>query len=361
MTKFRVVGSALLCLVAAGSTSAFAPNSRAFVSRTSTTDASSSTSLYISSWGKAGNPAKQMSDEKRNPEEDVQAYLKAPEPVEARVNIDGAVLVSGLVKTTERTDQFIFDLLNHEESAFEFDKIVAFVDDEKFAKKRLLSRSARYTGLLDKLDFSEASAAGAMPTAEQLEGVKSWVAVLEGDSMIDQCKEIASIAKGASSVENVCVLLTGAVGLDASACQAAVDAFKTDDNTSYTIMAVGKLEEHAEGRIPYKFTEFGSAEGVLPDDAIFSREEAMRMITEGLQLECGVNQALTISEVYEKNATEAKLIKGLRQAGYARPQEIDHMLRVGIEVSSSESRRVSLCCREFLGSKFMIESHHLLL
>jgi hypothetical protein len=332
MTSFRVVGSALLCLLAAGSTSAFAPNSRAFASRTSAAHSPSDTALYISSWGKAGSPAKQMADEKRNPAEDVQAYLKAPEPVEARVNIDGTVLVSGMVRTQERTDQFIFDLLNHEESAFEFDKIVAFVDDEKFAKKRLLSRSARYTGLLDVLDFAEASAAGAMPTTEQLSGVKSWIAVLEGDSMLDQCKEIAKLAKEASSVENVCVLLTGAIGLDASACQAAVDAFK-DDKTSYTIMAVGKLEEHPEGRIPYKFTEFGSEEGVLAEGAVFSRDEAMRMITEGLQLECGVNKALTISEVYEKNATEAKLIKGLRQAGYARPQEIDHMLRVGVDVS----------------------------
>merc|ERR1712151_638817 len=29
--------------------------------------------------------------------------------------------------------------------------------------------------------------------------------------------------------------------------------------------------------------------------------------------------------------TESKLIKGLRQAGYARPQEIDHMMREGVE------------------------------
>ena len=39
----------------------------------------------------------------------------------------------------------------------------AFVDDEKFAKKRLLSRHARYTGLLDKLEFLEASEPGALP------------------------------------------------------------------------------------------------------------------------------------------------------------------------------------------------------
>merc|ERR1712085_246620 len=69
----------------------------------------------------------------------------------------------------------------------------------------------------------------------------------------------------------------------------------------------------------------------LPEDAVFSREEAMRMVTETLQLDAGSKQALTFSEVYETNTTEAKLIKGLREAGYARCQEIDHMLRDGPE------------------------------
>ena len=69
-------------------------------------------------------------------------------------------------------------------SAFEYDTIIAFVDDEKFSKKRLLSRSARYTGLLDKLEFKEASSPGALPTAEQLSGVKGWVAYLEGDDLL---------------------------------------------------------------------------------------------------------------------------------------------------------------------------------
>lgn len=56
------------------------------------------------------------------------------------------------------------------------------------------------------------------------------------------------------------------------------------------------------------------------------------MITECLQLEVGVDKALSFAEVYDVNATETKLIKGLREAGYARPQEIDHMLRDGTKV-----------------------------
>lgn len=313
------------------SVTAFAP-APAFTIRglASSTD---STVLYISSWGTKGPPSRWTDEtENKNPEDNIQSYIKAPEPVEARDNIDGTVLVSGLVKSKERTDQFIFDLLNHEESAFAFKKIVAFVNDEKFAKKRLLSRSARYTGLLDKLSFLEASTEGALPTVDQLEGVKSWVAFVEDGDLIEQVKSVAALARDASSIENVSILLTNAYSLDASSSEGAVKALK-DSGKEYTLVVVGKLEDHDEGKIPYQFKDFGTSEGVLPADAIFSRNEAMRMITETLQLNSGVGKALSFTEVYQVNATEAKLIKGLREAGYARPQEIDHMLKNGVEVS----------------------------
>lgn len=291
---------------------------------------SSSTVLFISSWGKKEGSIKDE-QESRDIERNIQAYLKAPDSVEARNNIDGTVMVSGLVKSKERTDQYLFDLLNNQESAFEFEKIVAFVDDMAFAKKRLLSRSARYTGLLNKLEFAQAATAGSLPTAEQLDGVKSWVAYVEEGDLLASVQEIATIAKAASSLENVAILLVNAVELDTAASKAAVQALK-DSGKTYTLVAVGKIEEHAEGKIPYSFQDVDSEEGKLPADAIFSRDEAMRMISECLQLETGSDKAISFSEVYDVNATDAKLIKGLREAGYARPQEIDHMLQGGTEV-----------------------------
>lgn len=311
-----------------------ASNASAFVNQPSfgrVVVTKSDTSLYISSWGTKGSPYAKV-NENVNIEENLQGYLKAPEAVEARANVDGAVLVSGLVRTKERTDQTLFDFLNHEDSAFEFDKIVAFVDDVKFAKKRLLSRSARYTGLLDKLDFKEAGAAGAMPTSADLEGIKSWVAVVEAAETSDifaDIETIAGLAKAAPSVENIAILVTGANGLDVAASKKALDSLMGDDSLAYTLVAVGKIEEHPEGSVPYRYFEFGTEEGVLPENAIFSRDESLRMITELLQLECGKNKALSFEEVYNKNITEAKLVRGLREAGYARPQEIDHMIRDG--------------------------------
>jgi hypothetical protein len=317
--------SSLYSLLLAASASAFAPAPAFTTSRSAVVPAE--TVLFISSWGKGGAASRQSEKENENPEERIQAYIKAPGSIGARSNIDGTVLVSGLVKSKDRSDQFLFDLLNHEESAFEFKKIVAHVDDIKFSKKRLLSRSARYSGLLDKLDFTEASAPGALPTKEQLDGVKTWVAILDGGDLLATVKEIGATAKG-TSIENISILLTNAFDLDAAACKDAVESIKAE-GIKYSMVAVGKLEEHAEGKIPYQYKDFGSDEGVLAPDAVFSRNEALRMISECLQLECGVDKALTFSEVYNVNATEAKLIKGLREAGYTRPQEIDHMIRVG--------------------------------
>lgn len=314
---------------------AFAPTP-AF-SRLALGGASTGTTLYISSWGKAETDMDTAS-KNENPNTNIQAYLEEPDSVDPRPNLEGSCLVSGFVNEKERTDQFVFDLLNHEDSAFEFKKIVAFVDDEKFAKKRLLSRSARYTGLLDKLDFKEAAVEGALPVAAQLEGIDSWLATVEshGD-FVEKVKAIAALAKDASDLENISVMVTNAAGDSISAADrvSVVDALK-DTGKDYTLLIIGKLEDRDEGKTPYKFSNFASdddEEATLPEDAVFSREEAVRMVTETLQLDAGVNKALTFSEVYETNVTEAKLIKGLREAGYARCQEIDHMLRDGPEVS----------------------------
>lgn len=293
------------------------------------------TALYISSWGKASSDT-DTTFKNDNPSTNIQSYLEEPDTIDPRSNLEGSCLVSGFVNAKERTDQFVFDLLNHEDSAFEFNKIIAFVDDEKFAKKRLLSRSARYTGLLDKLDFKEAAIEGALPVAAQLDGVNSWLAAVESEGdLVERVKAIAELAKGASDLENLSVMVTNADGESITAEDriSAVDALE-ETGKDYTLLVIGKLEDRDEGKVPYKFRNFASdvdEDATLPEDAVFSREEAMRMVTETLQLDAGSKMALTFSEVYETNTTEAKLIKGLREAGYARCQEIDHMLRDGPE------------------------------
>jgi len=323
MKLLPILQAALL----AGTECAFSPVSAFGVSRNRGTRQSSA--LHISSWGTKTTPSSLSDEANKSPADNVQAYLKTPEAVEARGNIDGTVLVSGLVRSKERTDQVLFDLLNNGESAFEFETIVAFVDDIAFAKKRLLSRSARYSGLLDKLDFVEAGVPGGLPSPSQLEGVKSWVAVFDADDLVNNVNDVTAVVKQTGTVENIAILAANAANLDSTDEKQIVESLKAC-GAKYTMVAVGELQDIPEGTDPYSFYEMGSSENTIPEDATFSRDEAMRMITECLQLEAGVNRALSFSKVNDVNATEAKLIKGLREAGYARPQEVDHMLRDGV-------------------------------
>jgi len=296
---------------------------------TTKSNPSTSSQLYISSWG-AGGPPSRRQPVQVSPADNIQEYLKTPEPVAARPNLTGNVLVSGWVNSQDRTDQTVFDFLNHEESAFRFDKIIAFVDDSKFAKKRLISRSARYTGLLDKLDFVQADSPGALPTLQQLDGVKSWVVNAGND--LQKLYDVAALVKQAPTVENVSVLLTDAQTLtDTSASMDAVKAFDLGSDKAFTIVAVGAITETPEGAIPYAIKEFGTEEGLLPANATYSRDESLRAVTECLGLVSGCNKAMVFSEVTNVNQTEYKLVKGLREGGYTRPQEFDHMLTDGPE------------------------------
>jgi hypothetical protein len=249
--------------------------------------------------------------------------------------IGTTVLVSGWVRDKERTDQFVFDLLNHEDNgAFDFTKIIAFVDDTKFAKKRLLSRSARYTGLLDKLDFVQSSAPGALPTVEQLAGVKNWLAHVP-DANLDLLTQIAGLAKQADSMATVSVLVTQANA--ASGVAPMLEALKAfEGGPTFSIVAVGDINEKAEGSVPYELLDLSNAtataaltEGIVLNNATFSRDESLRLVTECLALGSASNKAFAFQEVYDVNQTESKLIRGLREAGYTRPQEIDHMITKG--------------------------------
>lgn len=330
------IAAGVASLAAIGtSCNAFAPS--AFVASSAATrgQSSSSTELFISSWGINGPPHRRKTEEEPNPAEKIQAYLKAPEPVAARDNLDGRVLVSGYVQSKERTDQFVFDMLNHEEAAFHFDAIVAFVDDEKFAKKRLLSRSARYTGLLDKLELLQASEPGALPTELQLAGVKHWVASVGND--VEAVKKIGALVR-ATDVENVSILLTGASSVTADAAQEIVDSLKMEGK-SFTVISVGELKDTPEGSVPYSIDDMGTVNGTIADGDTFSRDESIRLVTECLGLESGRDKALTFKECSDVNATEFKLVKGLREGGYSRPQEIDHMISKGSAVSVLLCRR----------------------
>lgn len=95
----------------------------------------------------------------------------------------GKVLVTGFLNSKERTDQFVFDIL---QAQGKWEKIVAFSDSVSFAKKRLVSRKSRYSGLLDVLEFEEGDKYDAATMEEKLKGISAWLCFdCEGDKIKD--------------------------------------------------------------------------------------------------------------------------------------------------------------------------------
>ena len=356
--------------------SAFIPNSNSvrFFSTESTnagpsnaaSSASSSSRLQISSFGVGdGPPSRQKKKEDVNPQ-NIQSYIiEAPES-RTRMDLGSTVLVSGFADKDSPnlgsdTDQAIFDLLNDpsHEAGLDFETIVAFVPDAAFAKKRLVSRSARYSGLLNKLTFAESEAA-ITPTLEQLDGVTTWVARIEGPDAaanLDAIRNIVALTSQSPSITNVAFLLCDASALD---MEAALNSIKSvqDASKSFTVVAVGKTDgDVPEATLPYSVSDIFSVPSApsemephyattipsapvppfsaIPADATHSREESFRLLTTCLGLECGRNQALAFTAVDNVNATSYKLVKGLREAGYTWTQELEHMIEGGVEVRGS--------------------------
>lgn len=367
-----------------------------------TNAASASTSSTSLAFGVGGDDLADLTPSARkkraqkgdiNPAYSMQQYLTSlldlqeldvPPPSSTRADLGSTVLVSGFVDPASPTlgrdsDQAIFDLLNVDTHPDEpdmfgmnFDRIVAFVPDAAFAKKRLVSRSARYSGLLNKLAFEQPvvtptpASSTVVPTAQQLEGVTSWVARIEGADRMGQIQSIVELARSSPSIANVAFLLTDAPTMDMDAVLNVIQTMKDDaglTKKSFTVVAVGATDDEVpEATYPYAVADLLSSNdadaatttssssssmdystttpqttnagaspntGSIPADATYSREESFRLVATCLGLECARNKALAFTAIDNVNATSYKLVKGLREAGYGWDQEVQFMIDGG--------------------------------
>lgn len=111
---------------------------------------------------------------------------------DAVMSLDGAkVLVSGFLNSKERTDQFVFDIL---QAQGKWEKIVAFSENMSFAKKRLVSRKSRYSGLLDVLEFDEGDKYDPVTMEEKLQGCSAWLCFDCEGGKVKESVEVATKA-----------------------------------------------------------------------------------------------------------------------------------------------------------------------
>jgi len=308
---------------------------------------------------------------KVHPLQDIQSYVPVAAPVMTRNNIqDSTCVVSG-----SRASPELFYMLNDEDSAFGFTKIVSVSPDVSKTKKQLLTRTARYTGLLAKLAHE---AGDAVPPASVLEEASSWIA------LVDNLEDVQSMIPSANQVENLSILFFYTADVDQSQLDSlSTELMAANPNASLVLVPQTDLEEDPEQDpeeapptpIMYYY-EPGKGEPLIPQETTeelpaaeekseggepkapvltaptlvrnptFITAEANRLAIECLQLQAGAGKTLQVQCMERKPVLElmqllqqedpsfqnlfTKLILGLREAGYERPQEMAYMMDKGV-------------------------------
>jgi len=219
-----------------------------------------------------------------------------------RSGLGNTVLLSGTVDAT------LLNILNNNFFGqelvpnFEFSKIKALVEDVGAAKKKAISREARYGGLLDKLVIEAASSsANVLPSKEELEGASSWIIQIDGgEDATSMLPKIAELAKDAASSElnHVVVLIAGASSSSTvDGWDAVAEASSDGESFKCTLLAVGELSDSGKEGGFYHVGQLGSEDAAVAAatmDAVpkISRKKAYQLLAHALALDCTSNQAL---------------------------------------------------------------------
>lgn len=327
-----------IVIVSLAGAGAFVPSSRyantrqsaVTASTRSTSTVSTSTTLY--QFGTLGfdtnNLYTREEEENMDKLNNVMQYLSEVKAQTAiRSDLGTSVLISGFDPKDPSSTE-ILDFLNDEESPhFQFTNIVAHVNDMKLAKKRLIGRNARYTGLLDKLNFSEGAS---LPTTEQLADVSSWVAHVGGGDM-SNLSDIVKAAEAADSVKNVVVLVSGAQHVGGGAMKEAEEMLKDKATTfAYTLLVVPEWNNEPEATCAFGIVNVTDVtDAPFGNSETFSRAESLRLISECLAIDKATGKCVVANAAKEVNSLENMLVQGMREIGFNRLEEIEHMVTLG--------------------------------
>ncbi|KAK1745755.1 hypothetical protein QTG54_003679 [Skeletonema marinoi] len=330
--------AAYLTLLPLGAHSFHLPSSTS----SSTTTRSTSTQLY--QFGTLGfdtaNLYSRSEEEQIKTRNEVMSYLseiaQSSPPVVLRKHLGSTVVISGF-NPEEAASQEILAFLNNEFSPHlsdTFKKIIAHVDDVKVGKKRLIGRNARYTGLLDKLDFTQSESEGALPTVVQLEGVSSWVAHVAGGDL-SKLEDIVAVAEGAESVKNVAILVSGAQNVKGEELKQVEEMMKSKATTfEYTLVVVPEWNDEPEANCAFGIVNVTDVVDDAPfgeDVGSFSREESLRIITEALAIDKAAGKCVVATAAPDAKSLETYLVQGMREIGFDRLQEVEHMVTRGVK------------------------------
>ena len=264
---------------------------------------------------------------------EIMAYLadsQLPNTI-LRSNLGTSVMISGFNPEDPSSAEILAFLNNEDSPHFPFTKIVAHVEDMKLAKKRLIGRNTRYTGLNDKLEFSEGAS---LPTVDQLADVSSWVVHVGGGDM-SILGDIADVAEKADCVKNVAILVSGATSsVSGDALKEAEELLKTKATTfAYTLLVVPEWNDEPESSCAFGIANATDVvDSAFVEGETFSREESLRIITECLAIDKAAGKCVVANAAKDTTSLDHMLIQGMREIGFNRIAEIEHMVTMGAKV-----------------------------
>lgn len=283
-----------------------------------------------------------------------------------RSDLGSSVLLSGAVDSTLlnvlNNNFFGQDLVPN----FQFKVIKALVEDVQAAKKKAISREARYGGLLDKLVIEPASTpSSTLPTKEELSGMSSWIVQVDGaDGAASTLAQVAELAKGSEALKNVVVMATGASSGSVEGWDAVVEASNGGEAFKCTLLAVGELYDGGKDGGYYHVGPLDAAAG---SPSRLPRKKAYQLLAHALALDSTADATLaayeypadmleTLSSPFAEGefavrdddgnemADEKKddkmycrMIRAMREVGFTQVMELDVLVSKGLSVSALDS------------------------
>jgi len=191
------------------------------------------------------------------------------------------------------------------------------------AKKHLLSRQARYSGLLDLLSFIEGDA-----LSEAMAGADTWLALNADESVLPTQIELAKSAGISRAFVLVCEEGPTSALADVPKLEAALKA----SGMTYTVMRTGKLVASAPQGGGLILSDLD-----LPVCEDVARDDVFRFVVEALTLDEA--NARLFSLCPSEGTVPA--LKQMRSAGYDRREEVQGLLKGLIKEQVAEEDTLS--------------------
>ena len=219
----------------------------------------------------------------------------------------GVILVTAPLAALYESRQ-IFQSLHDFGSTYNYKEIISHSASIADSKKLLLSRNARYSGLLDVLAFREGPLADAMP------GVDAWLAINADEAELGAQLEAAKSA----GIKRVFLLNYASKKAPAAACDAAaLEKTLAGSGLEYSVMCAGPLLDALRSPVGLVLEE-----GVGATAEALGREDVFRFVVEALTLADAADRMWSL-----RPTKDLSQLKAMRAAGCSRRQEVEALLK----------------------------------